>query len=231
MKILPERERGYFKFDAGKIGDFAVHEIDMSSEAGDVAKKVFGKGQKAYFAFGKNALYASYGPDGMKLLKEAIEAKPGPTAVYDNSSNGKKMVELVKRLMPAANGPNDLRLHRMGGDDGRVVQHDRQGGDKLRIRFSNNLGLAMYYFSRPNQPRHRCARRSRNSVEPRCVVHRSSPCMLRRILSFRDTPPLKTGGSGRWFWGRSIRDSARACARCAGDDPRAAEFDHTASLY
>ena len=146
VKILPERERGFFKFDAGKIGDLAVHEIDMSSEAGDVVQKVFGKGQKAYFAFGKNALYASYGPDGMKLLKEAIAAKPGPMAVFDNSSNGKKMVELVKRLMPAGQPAGVATLGWMETMAG-GMRVTVSGGDKLRIHISNNVGLAMYYFS------------------------------------------------------------------------------------
>ena len=30
VKIMPERERAFFKFDAGKIGDIKVHEIDLS---------------------------------------------------------------------------------------------------------------------------------------------------------------------------------------------------------
>ncbi len=145
VKVLPEREQGLFKFDAGKIGDLAVHEIDMSSEAGDVVQKVFGKGQKAYFAFGKNALYASYGPDGMKLLKEAIAAKPGPMASFDNSSNGKKLIELVKRIMPEGGGAG-INLSWMEMMTG-AMRVTVTGGDKLHIRISNNIGMAMYWFS------------------------------------------------------------------------------------
>src|SRR5262249_36583371 len=77
VKVLPGQAATYFKFDAHKIGGLSVHEIDLTPEAQDIAKVVFGNnGNKGYFAFGKDALYASYGPDGLKLLKEAIEAKP-----------------------------------------------------------------------------------------------------------------------------------------------------------
>ena len=58
VKVIPERERAFFKFDAQKIGDIKVHEIDLTEEAGEPAKKIFGKGNIAYFAFAKHALYA-----------------------------------------------------------------------------------------------------------------------------------------------------------------------------
>jgi len=87
VKVLPGQSATYFKFDAHKVGGLSVHEIDLTAGAADVAKAVFGNGQKGYFAFGKDALYAAYGPDGLKLLKEAMDAKPGPAAVFDNTSD------------------------------------------------------------------------------------------------------------------------------------------------
>lgn len=141
VKVLPERAQGLFKFDAGKIGDLSVHEIDLTSEAAEPAVKVFGKGNKAYFAFGKGALYASYGPDGMKLLKEAIEAKPGPAPVFDSSSNGKKAAELMKRLMPDQ-GPNGPAM-RLGFVETATtgMRLTVAGGDKLKVRASLNVGM------------------------------------------------------------------------------------------
>jgi hypothetical protein len=146
VKILPEQEKGYFKFDAGKVGDLSVHEVDLSSEAGEPAKKVFGDGQKGYFAFGKNALYASYGPDGMKLLKEAIAAKPGPAPVFDSSSNGKKAAELMKRVIPQGN-PNGPRIN-MGWLESMTVgmRVTVDGGDRLKVRLSYNVGMFMMFF-------------------------------------------------------------------------------------
>lgn len=143
VKVFPERTQGFFKFDAHKVGGLSVHEIDLTSEAGEPALKVFGKGNKAYFAFGKGALYASYGPDGMKLLKEAVEAKPGPAPVFDSSSNGKKAAELMKRLMPDA-GPNGPAI-RLGfletATTGLRVTVD--GGDRLKVRVSLNVGMVI----------------------------------------------------------------------------------------
>src|SRR4029077_8650426 len=85
VKVAPEQGRGFFKFDAQKIGDATVHEIDLTSIAEGPAKKIFGEGQKASFTFGKDALYAPYAPDAMKLLKEAMAAKPGPAPAFDSS--------------------------------------------------------------------------------------------------------------------------------------------------
>jgi hypothetical protein len=146
VKILPEKERGFFKFDAGKVGDLSVHEIDLSSEAGEPARKVFGDGNKAYFAFGKDAIYVSYGPDGMKLLKEAIAAKPGPAPVFDTSSDKKKAAELMKRIIPQGN-PNGPRISMSWFETASVGQRVTvEGGDRLKVRFSYNMGMFMMFF-------------------------------------------------------------------------------------
>jgi hypothetical protein len=137
---------GYFKFDAAKVSGLSVHEIDLTSEAQDIAKAVFGNGNKGYFAFGKDALYAAYGPDAMTLIKEAIEAKPGPAAVFDSSSDPKKATELMKKIIPPDN-PNVARQVRWlglgaseaGALGGLKVTVD--GGDKLKIRATVNTGM------------------------------------------------------------------------------------------
>jgi hypothetical protein len=144
---LDEKVNGMFKFDAGKIGDLSVHEIDMSSEAGDPVRKIFGDGQKAYFAFGKGAIYASYGPDGMKLLKEAIEAKPGPAPVLDTSSNPKKAGEIIKRIMPE-NNPNVGVAFRATWLESMTtgMRVTVEGGDRLKVRASYNVGMFLMFF-------------------------------------------------------------------------------------
>jgi hypothetical protein len=146
VKIMPERERGFFKFDAGKVGDVSVHEIDMTSEAGEPAKKVFGEGQKAHFVFGKEAIYATYGPDGMKLLKEAMAAKPGPAPVFDSESNGKKAAELMKRIIPDRN-PNAGVAIRAGWFESMTtgMRVTVEGGDRLKVRMSYNMGMMLMF--------------------------------------------------------------------------------------
>jgi hypothetical protein len=121
VKVFPEPIKGYFKMDAGKIGDAVVHEIDMSSEAGEIPKKIFGKGQTAYFSFYKDVLYAAYGPDGMKLMKEAMAAKPMPAAVLDSSGDPKKTADLMKKIMP--DRPEE---------DGRLDEEDHAGSGTKR---------------------------------------------------------------------------------------------------
>jgi len=153
VKLLPERERAYFKFDAGKIGDLVVHEIDLSAEAVEPAKKIFGSNQKAYFTFGKDNLYASYGADGMKLLKEAIEAKPAPAAVFDQTINPKKAADVVKRMMPdnQANNPEIGGFLDAMNNWGVVASGMRlsiEGGERLKVRASFSMAIPFMFMSR-----------------------------------------------------------------------------------
>jgi hypothetical protein len=147
VKTLPGQASGYFKFDAHKIGAISVHEIDLTAEAADIAKNVFGNdGNKGYFAFAKDALYASYGPDGLKALKDAIDAKPGPAAVMDSSSDAKKSMELVKKLMPPGN-PNAVGIFGAGFSEsmfmgGMKVTVD--GGEHLKVKIKLNAGSMIF---------------------------------------------------------------------------------------
>lgn len=146
VKGLPAQAAGFFKFDAAKVSGLSVHEIDLTSEAADIAKAIFGEGNKGYFAFGKDAVYGAYGPDAMKLLKEAIEAKPGPAPVFDSSSDPKKTADLMKKLIPAAD-PNVARrvgwlglgAQETAALGGLKVTVD--GGDRLKIRATVNVGM------------------------------------------------------------------------------------------
>ncbi|HKB00809.1 MAG TPA: hypothetical protein VKD90_01255 [Gemmataceae bacterium] len=144
---VDEKVKAMFKFDAGKVGDLSVHEIDLSTEAGGPAKKIFGDGQKAYFTFGKNAIFASYGPDGMNLLKEAIAAKPGPAPVFDASSDPKKAGELIKRMIPEGN-PNAGVAFRAGWLESMTtgMRVTVDGGEKLKVRASYNVGMLLMFF-------------------------------------------------------------------------------------
>ena len=147
VKVLPGQSASYFKFDAHKIGSLSVHEIDLTAEAADVAKAIFGTGNKGYFAFGKDALYASYGPDGLKLLKEAIEAKPGPAAVFDSSSDPKKAKELMKKIIPPDN-PNRRGAWGIGAQESLVMGGTKvtvEGGGHLKVRAQLNLGSMLFF--------------------------------------------------------------------------------------
>jgi hypothetical protein len=147
VKVLPGQASGYFKFDAHKIGAISVHEVDLTAEAAEMARNIFGNdGNKGYFAFGKDALYASYGPDGLKVLKEAIEAKPGPAAVLDSSADAKKSKELVQKLIPPGN-PNAAGVFGAGFQEsmfmgGMKVTVD--GGDHLRVKVKLNVGSMIF---------------------------------------------------------------------------------------
>jgi len=144
VKGLPAQASGCFKFDTAKVAGLSAHEVDLTNEAGDMAKAVFGTGNKGYFAFGKDALYAAYGPDSLALLKEAIEAKSGPAAVFDSTSDPKKTMDFIKKIIPPGN-PNGARgLGWLGASEttalgGLKVTVD--GGDRLKVRVTMNTGM------------------------------------------------------------------------------------------
>jgi hypothetical protein len=137
---------GYVKWDAGRVAGLSYHELDLASEAEDTAKGLFGPtGNKGYFAVGKNAIYAAYGPDGLALLKEAIEAKPGPAAVYEAWSDPKKMKDFMAKVFK----PGDPNGRALGGAFGIGASESLalggssvtiDGGDRLKIKFKLNVG-------------------------------------------------------------------------------------------
>jgi hypothetical protein len=137
---------GYVKWDAGKVAGLSYHELDLTTEAEDTAKAVFGPtGKKGYFGVGKNAIYAAYGPDGLKLLKEAIEAKPGPAAAYESWSDAKKMKDFMAKVFK----PGDPNGRPLGGAFGIGAQESLmlggsrmtiEGGDRLKVKFQLNVG-------------------------------------------------------------------------------------------
>ena len=142
VKIMPEKQKGWFKFDATKIGDIAVHEIDLSDETNEIVEKLFGKEKKVYFAFGPSAIYASYGSDGMKLLKEAIAAKPELAPSYEAATDEKKAKALIAKIAPK-NDPRGRIFARLGISEAAIgaATLKIEGGDKLKIRFSYDLRI------------------------------------------------------------------------------------------
>lgn len=153
VKIIPGKEKAWFKFDTGKIGDLSVHQIDFNSEANEMAKKLFGKGNIAYFAFGKDAVYLAYGPDGMKMLKEAVDAKPKLAASLDSWADGKRSAAVVKKMLEAEKGENTPEpvlgmieaMSKLENAAGLSIKID--GGDKLRIRINYGaVGIGWMFF-------------------------------------------------------------------------------------
>ena len=88
----------------------------------------------------------THGPDGLKLIKEAIDAKPGPAAVFDNTSEPKRAKEFLKKLIPPGNpnagvfGPGFSEIAAMGG-----MKVTVDGGERLKVRATFNVGSAIFF--------------------------------------------------------------------------------------
>ena len=82
----------------------------------------------------------------MKLLKEAIDAKLGPTAVLDTSSDGKKIADIFKKMMPEGNQGGGFGVGWMEAMTS-SLKVTVDGGDKLKIRVGYNLGTLMFFMA------------------------------------------------------------------------------------
>ncbi len=77
VKELPEREQAQFSLDVEKVGEVAIHRIDLL-ERDAAYRKVFGD-EPAYFAVRADAAFVATGPGALPALKETlkVEAKVG----------------------------------------------------------------------------------------------------------------------------------------------------------
>ena len=80
-KQLPEKERGHIKLDVAKVDGVGIHEIDIKGSADDDFHK-YTAAKEAFIAVAPDAVLMTAGPDGLKLMKQALAAKPTEGAVF-----------------------------------------------------------------------------------------------------------------------------------------------------
>ena len=140
---LPQKQRDHFKLDAQKVEGLSVHEVDLS----DLTKeedliKLFGKEQKIRFAFGKDAAYIAYGPEGAALIRAAILAKPGPAKALEAVLNPERFPEFLEQTELGTGGNESGKDMGKGIIEGfrahkgklTVAKLDIQGGESLKIQ-------------------------------------------------------------------------------------------------
>lgn len=87
VKSLPERDRERFKFDVGQADGVAIHRADVGDYLEDSPLQIFGR-KPMHFSIGKDVVLVALGPDGQRMLTQALKAQPvpGPQVHYELSA-------------------------------------------------------------------------------------------------------------------------------------------------
>jgi hypothetical protein len=153
MKIAPQRVQKIIKWEAEKIGDAVVHEIDFTEVLDDTTKKVFGKTPKLNFSFAEEGVFAAFGSDNLPALKSALSAKRGRQPALDTKIFPKKFEVLLNNLGISQN-MGVMGMAFMRQETVTPLKIETEGGDKLKIKISTGIALPamMGTWALPTRP-------------------------------------------------------------------------------
>jgi hypothetical protein len=136
LKELPATEQKLLQFNADKAGGVAIHRLDLQKSFDAKTKEMFGD-NPLYFAFRKDAAYLALGDDGLKAIKEAVQAPAttGPSVLLEMSL-GRMLQVMAKTDEERQRADKVLKSGK--GDRLRVTV---DGGDTLRVRLEMNLAV------------------------------------------------------------------------------------------
>lgn len=152
MKIVPPKEAARFKLDAFKIGNVNVHEIAIGDDLPMEAQKIFGK-SNVLVALSPNGAFVSFGPQGKKLLEEALTGKLEPKAapLVHAEASPRRLLPLFKASGAPIDGEMKPLFEKLGKMDrlGIYSLKVEGGSDKLVIRQEIGamiFGAATFYL-------------------------------------------------------------------------------------
>lgn len=152
VKGLPKEVQEMIKLDAEKAGDLSAHTF-TAPDGTDWMEKMFGKKATVRVAFGKDAVYAAVGPDGLAEIKRAAGLKAADGKRMDFVVNGAKASKLLTAVageQPGGPGGPGMFVTAMFGkaDALRSLQGvEVTGGDKLTVTYTQTgAGLVMGLF-------------------------------------------------------------------------------------
>jgi hypothetical protein len=140
LKDLPATEQKLIKLNAHKVGDVAIHEIDLIKGLDADARKLLGD-NPLYVAFRKDAAFFALGADGLKAIKEAVVITPAAApALRVEMSIARVMLLFAKTDEQRAAARKMLER----GEDGKL-RLSVEGGESLRLRFSMHLSALQLF--------------------------------------------------------------------------------------
>jgi hypothetical protein len=141
-KVFKEKEQKLIKFDAQKIGNATVHEIDVSDKVDETVKGLFGAGP-LYVAVRSDALYFAFGENATGVLKEALAAKPIAGPIVQSEMSLKRFAALYGLADPDIAKIAETAFAQGKGND--KVRVTVEGGKALRVRFSMKSDVLRFY--------------------------------------------------------------------------------------
>ncbi len=143
LKVAPPKDAARFKVDSFKIGSVNVHEILVADDLPMEAQKIFGK-SNVLIALAPNAAFVTFGPQGKKLLEDALTAKlePKPAPLVHAEVSGKRLLPLLKAAGAPVDGQLKPLFDKLGQLERIPIYSLKVEGakDKLTIRYE--LGAA-----------------------------------------------------------------------------------------
>jgi hypothetical protein len=147
IKKIPEPVQSAFEVDAEKQGDFKLHTVKVRDQLPDNARRVFGE-TDLWFAFRDDAVLISFGPDGKKALKEALNRAPASGALVKVELNVTRLAELEEAQSGANKGTAKKIANEVFGNDAgnsEKISITVESGESLRFRVATS-GKAVKYL-------------------------------------------------------------------------------------
>ena len=152
VKIAPPKDAAKFKLDSFKIGSVNVHEILVADDLPEPVQKIFGK-SNILIALAPNATFVTFGPQGKKLMEEALTAKvgPKPAPLVHAEVSGKRLLPLLKAAGAPVDGELKPLFDKLGQFDKLAIYSLKiEGGkDKLTLRYEIGaapIAAAIYFL-------------------------------------------------------------------------------------
>jgi hypothetical protein len=100
VKEAPEADKKKVNLDVAKVGEVAIHRLEIAGEMDAKAQAIFGKNAEACFAIRSDAILFALGDKAESALKEALSLKPQTTQPFVLEASLTKVAPLLEEQHP-----------------------------------------------------------------------------------------------------------------------------------
>ena len=137
VKEMPKDVQALVKLNATKIGDVAVHQIDVHKKADADFKRIFGD-NPLFIAFRTDAVIVACGEKGLAAVKEALALQPKAAKPVAVELSVARLAPLDKQFPGFSKAAEQLMAKEKGGDK---VLLTLEGGNALKLQLDAKLTL------------------------------------------------------------------------------------------
>lgn len=133
IQDLPEKDRLRIQLDADSIGTVKIHRINIPENQLDrKAQELFGT-HPMFTAFTDKGVYLAMGPEGLRVIKEAITANPKRAPMFDFTLSLKRLAPVMTKENEGAVQAANKVFTQSGSDRVRIAV---EGGKALKVSFT-----------------------------------------------------------------------------------------------